>query len=159
MDPLPLNELSSDEEHVILRKGTEHRSSVSKTRVISHKGQQAGDLSADLVQGKSQQQVVGVGEVGLDSGKYIGGNKPGGPGDKFHQGTDLAGCSTLRVHDRISHISDVVNDANTHFHARKPFLHKYRPESINDPLSSIKAREKTKLRLPRLFREPGRMRT
>ena len=82
-----------------------------------------------------------MGEIGLNSREHIGGGKPGDSSHQFHQGTDLAGCSSLGVDNRICHVGDVVNDADTHLHADKTFLNKCRAESVYDLLSSVETWE------------------
>jgi hypothetical protein len=82
-----------------------------------------------------------VGEVGLDSRENIGGGKPGDSSHQLHQGTNLTGCSSLSVDNRIDHVGDVIDHADSNPISCYPFFSEYRSGTIKDPLASIKAGE------------------
>ena len=82
-----------------------------------------------------------VREVGFDSSEHIVSRQSGGSGDKFHQGANLSGRSTLGINNRVQQVGHAVDHGDPDSVSNHPFFSKQRPSTIKNSLAGIKARE------------------
>ena len=121
----------------VFADGGEHGAGVGEIRVVGNEGQQAGDLCTDLVKGEGQQQVVGMGEVGLDGSEDVAWCQPGSPRDQLHQRYHLVGRSALGIHNRVQHVDDVVDHGDAYPVSNHTLFGEHRSGTVEDPLAGI----------------------
>ena len=121
----------------VFADGGEHGAGVGEIRVVGNEGQQAGDLCTDLVKGEGQQQMVGMGEVGLDGSEDVAWRQPGSPRDQLHQRSHLVGRTTLGIHNRVQHVDDVVDHGDTYPVSNHTLFGEHRSGTVEDPLAGV----------------------
>ena len=85
--------------------------------------------------------MVRVGEIGFESSEYLIARKTSGSGYKPNQRTNLVGCSTLSINNRVRQIGDIADNTDTHLHANDTFLDECRTQAVKYLLPCIEPRE------------------
>ena len=83
--------------------------------------------------------MVRVGEIGFESSEHLIARKTSGSGYKPNQRTNLVGCSTLSINNRVQRVGHAADHRDPDSVSDHPLFSELRSSAIEDSLAGIKA--------------------